>query len=81
MTVQELIDYCKKNNISLDTQIAITAKDDYLLHEERISIGNSPYFGNCSYGRDWEKKNLPLDEDGDIDFEKMPNFLMFYVKG
>jgi hypothetical protein len=75
MTVQELIDYCNENGISLDTQIALSAKDDYMLTEDKVSTG-LPYFGNCSDGSKWEKEHAPRDADGDVDYDNMPSFLM-----
>ena len=75
MTVQELIDHCNKNDISLDTQIALTAKDDYMLTEDKVYLGK-PYFGNCNDGTEWEETKAPRDEDGDVDYDNMPNWLM-----
>jgi len=80
MTIQELIDYCEKNSIPLDTHIALTSKDDYMLTEDDISLG-IPYFGNCHDGSKYEQKHYPRDEDGDIDYDNAPKFLMLYAKG
>ncbi len=80
MTIQELIDHCKENNIPLDTQIALTAKDDYMLTEHGVSLGK-PYFGNCHDGTEWEREHAPRDEDDDIDYDNMPNCLMLYANG
>lgn len=80
MTIQELIDHCKKEGISFDTQIALTAKDDYMLTKEDVSLGK-PYFGNCSDGTEWEREHAPRDEDGDIDYDNIPNWLVLYAKG
>lgn len=80
MTVQELIDHCKAEGIPLDTQIAMTAKDDYMLTKEGVSL-RKPYFGNCHDGTEWERKHAPRDADDDIDYDNMPNWLMLYAKG
>ena len=61
----------------------MNAKDDYMLVEKRIRLSN-PYFGNCSYGQDFEKENYPKDENGDIDWDKLeregyPNFLVLHT--
>jgi hypothetical protein len=80
MTVQELVDYCNENGISLDTHIAMNAKDDYMLTKDSISLGR-PYFGNCSDGSEFEKNHYPRDEHGDIDYdsEDVPKFLVLYT--
>lgn len=75
MTINELIKYCESNNISLDTHIAVRAKDDYLLTEEKVYI-DSAYFGNCSDGGKWEKENIPKDEDGELDYDNAPELLI-----
>jgi len=75
MTIQELVDHCKENDIPLDTQIALNAKYDYMLIKERVGL-DKPYFGNCHEGTKWERENAPKDEDGDIDWENVPNFLL-----
>ena len=78
MTIQELIDWCKANDVSLDTPIAIRDKDDFLLVESNIRIGDPPYFGNCPNGDDYLASIAPRDEDGDIDYESedFPDFLI-----
>jgi hypothetical protein len=85
MTVQELVDYCNENDIPLDTHIAMNAKDEYMLVEERIKI-DEPYFGNCPYGWDFQQKNYPKNENGDIDWNKIeleiykkPKFLVLHT--
>jgi len=75
MTIQNLIDLCNEKGISLDTHIALRAKDDYLLTRDRAHL-DTAYFGNCSAGTDWEKNNIPLDEDGDPDYENAPKLLI-----
>lgn len=80
MTVQELLDYCNAQGISLDTQIALTAKDDYMLTEDGVSLGR-PYFGNCFTGSQYEEKHYPRDKNGDIDYDNSPEFLMLYAEG
>ena len=75
MTIQELIDHCKENNIPLDTNIALTAKDDYMLTKDLVAMGK-PYFGNCINGSIWERDNAPRDENDEIDYDNMPNWLM-----
>jgi len=76
MTVEELVQYCEANGISLKTPIALRAKDDYLLVEENIETGDHPYFGNCDNGGDWLRENAPKTPDGDIDFDNLPLFLI-----
>lgn len=80
MTVQELVDYCNSKGISLDIQIALTAKDDYMLTPDGVELGR-PYFGNCHDGTTYEQENYPRDEDGEIDYDNSPLFLMLYAKG
>jgi hypothetical protein len=73
MTVQELVDWCKRNNLSLDTPIALRSKDDYLLTAGN-AYTDTPYFGNCREGTKWE--DSIKDDNGDIDFENYPQFLI-----
>jgi hypothetical protein len=75
MTIQDLINLCNEKGISLDTQIALRAKDDYLLTESSISL-DIAYFGNCQAGSKWEDENLPRDENGDKDYDKAPEILI-----
>lgn len=75
MNVQQLIDHCNANGISLQTEIALRAKDDYLLTVDKISM-DRPYFGNCSDGSKWESENTPRDADGEIDWDNMPSLLI-----
>ena len=65
MTIQNLIDLCNKRGISLNTQVAIRAKSDYLLTEDRVHI-DVAYFGNCDAGMKWDRNNIPLDDDEDV---------------
>ena len=75
MTIQELIDHCVHNKISFDTQIALRAKDDYLLVPYNISLDNA-YFGNCDNGSDLVDAIAPRDADGDIMYDNVPHFLI-----
>jgi hypothetical protein len=75
MTVQELVDWCNANDVSLNTQLAIRTKDDYFVFEECLSL-DIPYFGNSAEGEEWMEENCPCDEDGYIDYELAPNFLI-----
>jgi len=77
MTVQELVDWCNANDISLDTQIAVRAKDDYFIDETCLEL-DVPYFGNSREGEEWMEENAPRDEDGEIDYDssEMPEFLI-----
>lgn len=75
MTIQELVDWCKANDVSLDTQVALRAKSDYLLTEDSLYF-DTPYFGNCREGSDWVERNGPRDENGDVDCDNLPNFLI-----
>jgi len=75
MTIQELIDLCTANEISLDTHIALRAKDDYLLMGSRVYLDNA-YFGNCENGSDLVDKIAPRDNDGDIMYDNVPYFLI-----
>lgn len=81
MTIQEFYDWCVENNIPLDTQMAISSMDGYLVVEERIRLDSQPYFGNCEFGTEWENKNLPRDKNGDIDFDsaERKDFLIFDI--
>lgn len=74
MTVQQLIAWCLKNNISLDTPIALRDKDDFLLVEDNISTDDHPYFGNCPYGDAYLDKISPRNDDGER--EKKVTFLI-----
>lgn len=76
MTVQELVDWCNANNVPLDTQMAVRAKDDYFVTEESLHKDKNPYFGNCRYGDEWLDENAPRDEHGDIDYDNLPPFLI-----
>jgi hypothetical protein len=76
ITVQGLLDWCLANNVSLDTPITLRSKDDFLLVEENIDLDSNPYFGNCENGDAFLNKVAPRDEDGDIDYENLPTFLI-----
>ena len=71
MTVQELVDWCAENKVSLSNNIAVRCKDDYFLTPCGVSV-DVAYFGNCRAGTKWENKVLPLDADGYPDHEKAP---------
>lgn len=75
MNIQQLVDYCTAKKIPFTTEIALRAKDDYLLTKGKITL-DIPYFGNCADGSKWERKSAPRDENGDIDYENMPTFLI-----
>ncbi len=75
MTIQELIDQCTEAGISFDTQIAVRAKDDYLITKESVYLDRA-YFGNCADGTAWEEANMPKDEDGDPDYDSAPQVLI-----
>lgn len=75
MSVQELVDWCVANDVSLDTHIALRAKDDYFLTEDKVYEG-SGYFGNSAEGWKWQKANSPIDEDGEPDYDKTPSVLI-----
>ena len=75
MTVQELYDWCVQNGVSLDTHIAVRCKDDYFITDEKVYT-DAAYFGNCGDGSDWERDNLPVDENGDPDYENAPELLI-----
>lgn len=75
MTLQELIEWCDANGVSRDTHIALRAKDDYILTLDGVSTSVA-YFGNCSEGMAWENENAPRDEDGEIDYDNMPEVLI-----
>lgn len=76
MTVQDLLDWCKANNVSLDTSIALREKDDYLLVPRNITL-DTPYFGNCpNDGQEYLDDITPCDENGDLDYDKAPKFLV-----
>ncbi len=75
MTIQGLINFCEKEGISLDTHIALRAKDDYLLTKDNAYL-DTAYFGNCEAGSKWQKKNMPKDENGDPDYENAPKLLI-----
>ena len=77
MTIQELLDWAKAHHVGLDTHIALRDKDDYLLVRGNISLDSNPYFGNCPNGDDLLEEIAPRDEDGDIDYNKLPPFLIF----
>lgn len=75
MTVQELYDWCIANSVSLDMHVAVRAKDDYFITAEKIYT-DTAYFGNCADGSKWERKNIPVDEDGDPDYDNAPELLI-----
>lgn len=75
MTVNELVEWCAANKISLDTHIAIRAKDDYFLVDDNVYLDQA-YFGNCIEGTEWEEDVGPRDENGDIDYDNMPKVLI-----
>jgi len=75
MTVQELVDWCNANGVSLDTHIAVRAKDDYFITDEKVYMDRA-YFGNCSDGSKWECENVPEDENGDLDYDNAPELLI-----
>lgn len=81
MTIQELIDWCNANDVPLDTQLAVSSKDDYLVVEDRFRFDKNPYFGNCEFGTDWENENMPRDKNGDIDYESkdLKDFLIIDI--
>lgn len=74
MTVQELVQWCNDNGVSLDTHIAARAKDDYFITSESLSMDQA-YFGNSNEGMDWERKVAPRI-DGEIDWENIPKVLI-----
>lgn len=76
MTVQELIDWCAANAVDLNTPIAIRDKDDFLLTEANVGVDDHPYFGNCREGEAYLDKVAPRNEDGDIDYDNLPAFLV-----
>lgn len=75
MTIQELINWCQANDVSLDTHIALRAKDDYLLTRDKLNLG-SPYFGNCADGEYLIRQLAPRDDEGDILYDSVPDFLI-----
>jgi hypothetical protein len=75
MTLQDLINYCTRNNIDFDTNIAVRAKDDYLLMAHNVSL-DTPYFGNCMDGEALLRSIIPRDENDDEDYENTPMFLI-----
>lgn len=75
MTIQELVNFCNKNNISLDTQLAVRSKDDYFLTKDAVYLDRA-YFGNSQAGSDWEKNVAKVDDDGDIDYDSVPDVLI-----
>ena len=75
MTIQELINFCTANEISLDTHVALRAKDDYLLVPRHVSL-DSAYFGNCHDGGELIERIAPRDAEGDIDYDNIPDFLI-----
>lgn len=75
MTIQELVDWCKANDVSLDTQIALRAKDDYFFTEDDLYM-DAPYFGNSRAGEEWIEENAPRDVNGDVDYDNLPAFLI-----
>lgn len=76
MTIQELLDWAKAHHVGLDTHIALRDKDDYLLVKGNISLDSNPYFGNCSNGDALLEKIAPRDANGDIDYGKLPPFII-----
>lgn len=75
MTVQDLVDWCIENNVSLNTPIAVRSKDDFFITEEKVYL-DTAYFGNCSDGSKWERENVPEDENGDLDYDNAPELLI-----
>lgn len=76
MTVQDLIDWCKANNVALDTPIALREKDDYFLVPGNVCM-DVPYFGNCGNGgQEYLDDITPCNENGDFDYDKAPKFLI-----
>ncbi|WP_407305372.1 hypothetical protein [Acinetobacter sp.] len=75
MTVQELISWCIENDVSLETHIALRAKDDYLLTADKLAVGN-PYFGNCNDGEELVSIIAPRTADDEIDYDNVPGFLI-----
>ncbi len=74
MTIQELLDWCKNNDVPLTTPIAIRLKDDFLLVKKNLSIDNDPYFGNCDHGDAYLDKVAPIDDDT-MERSEIPKFL------
>lgn len=74
MTLQELINWCAANDVSLDTPIVLREKDDFLLVQENISTDENPYFGNCPNGDEYFDKIAPRNDDGER--EKKVAFLV-----
>jgi hypothetical protein len=74
MTLKELVDWCNLNNVSLDTHIAVRAKDDYFITLDSVSHDQA-YFGNCREGTEWEKDNIPL-VDGEPDYDNAPKLIV-----
>lgn len=75
MTIQELLEYCQRYEISLNTHIALRSKDDYLLVPYQIHLGDA-YFGNCEDGSKLVQEIAPRDPDGDIMWDNVPHFLI-----
>lgn len=75
MTVEELVKWCEKEGVSLQTPIAFRSKDDYYIRAEDLYMGK-PYFGNSQHGEEWINNNVPRDADGDTDYEKIPDFII-----
>jgi hypothetical protein len=75
MTVQELVNFCAANGIDLSTHIALRAKDDYLLTAGKVSLDKT-YFGNCRDGDALLEKIAPRDDDGEVDYDNAPQFLV-----
>lgn len=73
MTVQELVDWCQENGVSLDTVIAVREKDDHFVSDVYL---DQAYFGNCRIGTEWERENIPRDEHGDLDYDQAPQMLI-----
>lgn len=75
MTLQQLLEYAVTHGISLDTEIALRAKDDFLLTADKVSLKQA-YFGNCRDGSRWEREHGPRDANDDPDYENMPKMLI-----
>lgn len=75
MTIQQFIDWCTKNKIDFNTNMAVRAKDDYLLVKDNIYM-DAPYFGNCQEGEKCMSKIAPKDKYGEIDWDNAPPFLI-----
>ena len=76
MTVKDLMDWCYANGVNpMEVQIACRAKDDYFITPQGVYL-DTPYFGNSREGEEWIRNNAPRDENGDIDYNHLPDFLI-----